>query len=447
MHSRFAGEDHTPASSLRDRGRSARQTAMYNAVPPSAVRYVPQTPAVPEWWDDITPPQVPGAAPAPAYRFTSMDSAEGPPGSLPRLASYDTARPPSVSSHPAHADAYRFYHPTEEQLSWGNIERHRKPEATLQTRLGNVVSHGLTRLGALLKLFVLALLLVCVFLCVGYARRALAGGLPCWLSRRAFADEKIAKEMEKYGVSACEFDADVAATELLAVQLLAARSAEAPPTGLLRRRSTLAGVIDKEKLEEILDHELYPEPGLSVPRSRFWMVLEEALRASPYLISPPSGNTIALDPPATLFSFSTLMYRPQTCLALLSRLFWDTLFASATYLSLPLCLVALLAWHLRSRRRMMQAADTLITTAYSELRSHNRPLPMLDLRRQCVSALKGKMEPALIEKLWPSPGDPDGPVEAALREDDIGVAIFKASKDDPNIYIMLRASEHGPEQW
>ena len=259
--------------------------------------------------------------------------------------------------------------------------------------------------------------------------------LPCWVGLSGgWGVDEFRQKLEPEGVSLCEFAGDLRAAELELVQQLSLRAVHGN-----------AGIL-KEKLEKLLEGALYGSGGggeaataeMRVPQEHFWMLYEQLIITSRYI--KLSSSTVGLAAKPSLLSWATLHCSSSVLLVILWGLLRQASVVVAAVggaaLFFKLCVQGPLE---RRRRRRSALVQLLISTAYNELQLLRGECSMLQLRRMCVAALRNRASQADIESLWPCPGEPDGPIEAALRNDsDDGILLRETKRGDGTVTLMAR---------
>eukprot|EP01059_Diplonema_ambulator_P029881 TRINITY_DN497_c2_g1_i1.p1 TRINITY_DN497_c2_g1~~TRINITY_DN497_c2_g1_i1.p1 ORF type:complete len:433 (+),score=62.90 TRINITY_DN497_c2_g1_i1:42-1301(+) len=284
-----------------------------------------------------------------------------------------------------------------------------------RNRIG-FVQKAFSRLQMVLKVAVIVLIIMSVLVGYGYITYSRAVRIPCSLVNGRFRTSELRTEMEKYGVTACNFKADMESIETEAISYLA-------------EQYVLRGIhgMEKQALEDRLDGVFYggrEGARLSVPRAKFWVAFEEALGESEYVKVPGTGSSVGLDPPPSLLAGCVFSYTRETRIQLVYNLLTSVLVFIFWNMWPPLLAAASVYSFLQTRARRRADVSLILQAIYTELRTFGpRGTTPLNLRRLVQSRLHhtSSFPPPRVAELWPSPGFPDGPVEMALLEDETGI--------------------------
>eukprot|EP01060_Flectonema_neradi_P014871 TRINITY_DN21551_c0_g1_i1.p1 TRINITY_DN21551_c0_g1~~TRINITY_DN21551_c0_g1_i1.p1 ORF type:complete len:336 (+),score=39.65 TRINITY_DN21551_c0_g1_i1:63-1010(+) len=242
--------------------------------------------------------------------------------------------------------------------------------------------------------------------------------VPCLVREGTLNDESLTARLTSFGVTNCEFNGDVALARKALVSVLASEYVQHGNV-----------TVSKSDAEDLTENKLFETRTTRTPRTHFWMVFEEAVKASKRssrIKQSDEGERLSLSPAPSLFSVTALDFEWSTIYGL-ALYFTVTTAAQLIVLSVVpiMILVALIFWKRRCARNQREI-NQIIAACYSELRTSTEfGVTLLQLRRQVEANLRGVMSQATIRSHWRFPGDGDGPIEGKLKHDVNGVIFLK----------------------
>eukprot|EP01061_Rhynchopus_euleeides_P010663 TRINITY_DN20172_c0_g1_i2.p1 TRINITY_DN20172_c0_g1~~TRINITY_DN20172_c0_g1_i2.p1 ORF type:complete len:323 (+),score=79.37 TRINITY_DN20172_c0_g1_i2:116-1084(+) len=275
-----------------------------------------------------------------------------------------------------------------------------------------------------------------------------SGRLRCWIGvePRGWGSMVAQEEMDRIGMDLCDYRGDVrevvgAVIRTLAQDAVMSHPGSRPPS--------------KQELESRMEQAFYGYPTITrpasgkkllrAPRRLFWVVLDEALKSSPFILF--ADGVPRINPPSLTGYEAVLLYYSWTTYV---SLFSSFVASALLYISGAAAAVWFFFWCSRipfamQQRRAKLAGD--VAQAAYEILQKKKPgaCTFLELRRLCFESLKESVSRKDIESVWPCPGDADSPVERALREDYAMLQVRTISGADPTELISVWGAEgHSP---